>query len=67
MPPDNIFYVAVMFFPGDQTFQPFKRPFWILNSPIVGLFLQHNGAWGHPLKGTCQEKKVFREQESVLF
>ena len=22
--------------------------------------------WGHPLKGTCQEKKVFRKQEKAL-
>jgi hypothetical protein len=23
------------------------------------------GTWGHPLKGTCQEKKVVRKQEEV--
>ena len=24
-------------------------------------------AWGHPLKGTCQEKKVVRKQEEAFF
>jgi hypothetical protein len=25
------------------------------------------GLWGHPLKGTCQEKKVVRKQEEAFF
>ena len=28
---------------------------------------QSKGNWGHPLKGTCQEKKVFHKQEEAFF
>jgi hypothetical protein len=33
---------------------------YIVKEPICA-------SWGHPLKGTWQEKKVFHEQEKALF
>ena len=30
-------------------------------------FFSKSHSWGHPLKGTCQEKKVVRKQEEAFF
>jgi hypothetical protein len=39
------------------------RSFWSVSSVWSGSLW----VWGHPLKGTCQEKKVVRKQEEAFF
>ena len=40
-----VYYVAVIFFLGNRTFQSFKSPFWSLNRPAVTLFCNKMLFW----------------------
>ena len=65
-------------FSGSMELSDFLCPFIIGLRPqtsqrgprSLSLSLKERGRWrfrGHPLKGTCQEKKVVRKQEEAFF
>jgi hypothetical protein len=44
-----------------------KEVFHSLGLPVEIVAEKRTGMWGHPLKGTCQEKKIIHQQEIAFF